>query len=146
MDNNMTQHPLLLPLFVQLLLVLLVWLNLYRTRIGYMKKHRIHPQKVASRSQATEMLKEVSSGADNFANQFELPVIFYVACLLSMQFNVEGMLITITAWLFVAGRYVHSLIHLTNNKVMHRFLIYVASGWMLWIMVALIGFELFTGK
>ena len=63
-----------------------------------------------------------------------------------MQFNVEGLFITLSAWLFVVGRYLHSFIHLTNNKVMHRFLVYVASGWMLWIMVALIAFELFTAQ
>jgi hypothetical protein len=39
------------------------------------------------------------------------------------------------AWLYVALRYVHSFIHLTYNRVIHRFAVYVLSTvilFMLW--------------
>jgi hypothetical protein len=31
------------------------------------------------------------------------------------------------AWLYVALRYIHSFIHLTYNRVIHRFAVYVLS-------------------
>ena len=44
------------------------------------------------------------------------------------------------AWLFVALRIVHSAIHCTYNKVIHRFYAYLAGGsvlWVLWAVLAL---------
>jgi hypothetical protein len=38
------------------------------------------------------------------------------------------------AWAYVALRSLHSLIHVTYNRVMHRFLVYVASTLLLFAM------------
>jgi hypothetical protein len=64
--------------------------------------------------------------ANAFENQFEMPVLFFVAALLAMQF--EASLIEVgLAWLFVVSRYVHAFIHLTSNHVVPRFFVYAAG-------------------
>jgi hypothetical protein len=52
----------------------------------------------------------------NLANQFELPVIFYAAVVLLIATNNVTTIDFIAAWMFVAGRVVHSLVQcLTDN-------------------------------
>lgn len=52
----------------------------------------------------------------NLANQFELPVIFYAAVVLLVATRNVTTLDVIAAWIFVAGRVVHTLVQtLTDN-------------------------------
>ncbi len=76
----------------------------------------------------------------NFVNLFEMPVLFYVLCLaLYMTHNVSETPLVL-AWIYVALRIVHSLIHVTYNKIMHRFFVYALSSFLLlgmWVMFAI---------
>jgi len=52
----------------------------------------------------------------NLANQFELPVVFYVLVVLLVATKNVTTLDVIAAWVFVAGRVVHTLVQtLTDN-------------------------------
>jgi hypothetical protein len=69
--------------------------------------------------------------AYNLANQFELPVIFYAAVVLLIATNNVTHVDIIAAWLFVAGRVVHTLVQCLTDNVPLRgqvFLINVAGG------------------
>ena len=128
-----------LPGFAMVVLTALVWWRMYTMRIGQMKRERIHPQRVATSAQAAALLTD-SRAADNFRNLFELPVLFYFGLVVADRLDrVDAVSITL-AWLFVALRIAHSLVHVTYNKVMHRFIAYVAGGvalWLFWIYVAI---------
>src|SRR6478609_2446836 len=67
--------------------------------------------------------KRVSNAFDN---QFQLPVLFYVACGLSLAFGsiwIEAVL----AWLFVASRIVHAAVFAWRNHVPSRFASYAVG-------------------
>lgn len=123
-------NQLIWPLFAMALLSSLVWLRLFVTRIGEMKRRQIHPQQVATSVQTS--LLEDTRAADNFRNLFELPVLFYVASLLAIHLNLESVILLVLAWAFVAFRFLHSYIHCTYNRVMDRFRVYLISGIVLW--------------
>jgi hypothetical protein len=127
-----------IPGFAMVLLTAIVWWRMYTMRIAQMKRERIHPQKVATSAQAAALLTD-SRAADNFLNLFELPVLFYFALVVADRLGrVDGVSVAL-AWLFVALRIVHSGIHVTYNRVMHRFIAYVAGGvalWLLWLYLA----------
>ncbi len=54
--------------------------------------------------------------ARNLSNQFELPVIFYALVILLLILNRVTLVDVIAAWVFVAGRILHSLVQcLTDN-------------------------------
>lgn len=55
-----------------------------------------------------------------FNNMFEIPLLFYVACLASLAMEQVTSFSLITAWSFVLSRYIHTWIHLTYNNVLHR--------------------------
>ena len=133
----MMEKAFLLPLFAMVLLNLLVWLRLYQTRLGEMKRRRIHPQSVASSAQMAAL--EDTRAADNFRNLFELPVLFYAAVLLIIVSRSDSLVLLALAWAFVALGYLHSYIHCTYNRVKDRFSAYLFSGlalWALWGMLA----------
>jgi hypothetical protein len=58
--------------------------------------------------------------ANCYANQFELPVIFYVLCLIALLTGKADFLMVVLAWTFVASRIVHALIHTGSNIVPQR--------------------------
>lgn len=66
-----------------------------------------------------------------FNNQFEIPVLFYVACTLYISLGVESFLGLMFAWFFVVFRYVHAFIHLTYNNLIHR----MSSFWLAFLSV-----------
>ena len=70
----------------------------------------------------------VSIANRNYMNLLELPMLFYVS---SVMFFVTGKVDTIVvsmAWVYVGLRSIHSLIHLTYNKVRHRLIPFVMSN------------------
>lgn len=125
------------PVAAMAALTFVVWLRMYFMRVAQMKRERIHPQAVATSAQAAARLTD-SAAADNFRNLFELPVLFYVAALVAVQTRQVGMVTLLLAWAFVVLRIVHSAIHCTYNKVVHRFTAYVAGGSVLWALWAVL--------
>lgn len=129
------------PAIAMVALTFVVQMRLYFTRIGEMKRERIHPQSIATSAAAASRLKDTNA-ADNFKNLFEMPVLFYPALIIAfLTAQVTPTTLTL-AWLFVASRIVHSAIHCGYNKVMHRFYAYLAGSWVLWILWGVLAFGL----
>ena len=124
----MLYKPMLLPMLALVLLTFVVWVYLYITRIAEMKRKQIDPQSLNVRSKTQELLPDSVGPANNFMNLLEMPVLFYLAVLLSLILLVQDQVLVILAWTYVLLRYVHSLIHCTYNKVMHRFQVYFLSS------------------
>jgi hypothetical protein len=117
--------PIWLPCAALVGLTAAVWVKLYADRLGEMRAKRIDPQALAS-ARATAQL-ERPQAAENFRNLFEVPVLFYVLCAALVLTGGSTPGFVAAAWAYVALRVVHSLIHVTYNRVTHRFLVYVAS-------------------
>lgn len=62
--------------------------------------------------------------AANFTNQFETPVIFFALIMLAMETGATGYVMAILAWLYVATRVVHTVIHIGPNKLRLRGAVY----------------------
>ena len=120
--------PLLLPLLAQVLMTFIVLYIMGRKRVNEIKKMKIHPQRTDVRTHAREVFKESEAAADNFHNQLETPILFYVVILLTLMLMVQDYVIVALAWTFVALRYIHSFIHITYNRVLHRFSVFVFSS------------------
>jgi hypothetical protein len=103
-----------------------VWVKLYADRFGEMRAKRISPQSLATARAAAGQL-ERSQAADNFRNLFEVPVLFYLLCVALAMNGGSTRGFVAAAWAYVGLRGVHSLIHVTYNRVTHRFLAYAAS-------------------
>jgi hypothetical protein len=76
----------------------------------------------------------------NFNNQFEIPVLFYIVCLLFLVLDIDSSLGLVLAWSFVFARFFHAVVHITYNKLYHR----MFAFWMGNILVAALWVTLVT--
>ena len=140
----MDTRAIFLPALAMVALTFAVWWRMYFARVGQMKRERIHPQRVATSAQATALLTD-SRAADNFRNLFELPVLFYVALLVADRIEMVDGISLALAWAFVLLRAIHSAVHVTYNRVMHRFAAYVAGAMVLWLLWGYLAVGLLSG-
>ena len=123
----MKQSAIFWPMTVQVLLTLVVAVRMYQTRIAELYRRRIRPQELATSRSALAASLENVAAADNFRNLFELPVLFFAVCpVLYITNGVTPLQLTL-AWAFVLLRIAHSSIHITYNRVIHRFRVFVLS-------------------
>jgi len=64
----------------------------------------------------------------NYMNLLELPVLFYLGCVLFYLLEAVTPTLVTLAWLYVGLRIAHSIVHLSWNHVWHRFALFVASN------------------
>ncbi|HKO86901.1 MAG TPA: MAPEG family protein [Burkholderiales bacterium] len=133
---------ILLPAFALVVLTAIVAGALYRERFSEMRRKRLDPQSLSTSANIRQSLDNTQA-SDNFKNLFEMPVLFYTLCAFLAAGQVVSSFFVVGAWLYVLLRYVHSYIHLTYNRVMHRFLAYVLSMLVLFTLWAVYGIRLF---
>ncbi len=81
-----------------------------------------------------------ATAARNLSNQFELPVLFFAACLSLFVTGGAGPVAVLVAWGFVLARVAHSLIHVTSNRLRYRrpaFVVGFVLNLLLWGLLAL---------
>ena len=77
-------------------------------------------------------------------NLLELPILFYVVCLLLYITDGTSRMTVSTAWIYVGLRVVHSIIHLSYNRVVHRLIAFVASNLALIVLWGLAAVGIFS--
>ncbi|ATC96945.1 hypothetical protein PTUN_b0583 [Pseudoalteromonas tunicata] len=118
---------LFLTVFIQVLLTFSVMYIMGKRRFAAAKNKQI--EMAAFKTMALDNAPEhVIAAGRNFLTQFELPVLFYVAVLMSLQLNLTGWFSVACAGLFVLSRVIHSVIHLGSNDVFKRYKSFVLGA------------------
>lgn len=121
-------HPeILMPTVGMTAIIAITWVKLYINRIGEMKAKKIDVEQFAGPNSIKDSLENINA-SDNFKNLFEMPVLFYVLCGLLAVAGINEPLFVCGAWAYVGLRAAHSFIHITYNRVMHRFVVYAISS------------------
>ena len=132
----MNQEAIFIPFFGMMLLSICVWFYMYYQRLSYIVRQRIDPQSLATSSEISGLIPaHISTPSENLINLFELPVLFYAACLYLYTTHHVDTVYLVLAYCFLAFRVAHSVIHCTYNKVMHRFYVYLLSAMSLWVLI-----------
>jgi hypothetical protein len=106
------------------ILVFVITVLLYFERIPRIARREVRIGDIAL--DASGWPQRAQQVANAFSNQFEVPVLFFVACGLALYFGAT-LLEAALAWGFVASRWVHAFIHVTSNHVPRRFFAYAAG-------------------
>jgi hypothetical protein len=114
-------------MLVLVFLTFLVWVFMYVQRLTEISRKSIDPQDLQDRVRAQALLTDSANSSNNLKNLFELPILFYTAVLLSLFLMIQDSLLVQLSWGFVVLRVVHSVVHCTYNRVMHRFIAYAIS-------------------
>mgnify|MGYP001353622160 FL=1 len=123
----MNQIALLTPVFVLILWTFTIFLIVSYGRTRFMKD----PQDAAHTKDLKGTLPAwVERAADNYNHLFEQPVAFYAVTLAIALINSIDPLMMQLAWAFVTLRIIHSLVQLTFNLVLVRFMIFLI-GWLI---------------
>jgi len=121
----MSDLTLLAPLFAHVTLVFWLLMRLGHGRVSTSRAGQVRLRDVAlSNDGWPEQNRKI---ANNYRNQFELPVLFYAVVILVIVTGTNGPILVALAWTFVGARIVHSLIHTGSNRVLHRFYAFISN-------------------
>jgi hypothetical protein len=113
---------LVAPVLAQILLTLIVLVLLGRARVAAVKAGKVRLSEIAVSS--TGWPEDVRRIQANVSNQFETPVLFYVLCGVTVFTGAANLFTAVCAWLYVASRLAHWLVHTGSNNVITRFRIF----------------------
>jgi hypothetical protein len=123
----MRDFDILCPLCALAAWTFLILLLIPFVRVRSVRRREISPNDFKfGESQAVP--PNVSIPNRNYMNLLELPMLFYVVCLLLYVTAGASRVAIFVAWAYVALRVVHSLIHLTYNHVLHRLAAFTLSN------------------
>jgi hypothetical protein len=134
----MTVQMVLLPVFV---LVGLTFFLLFGMAVGRgraISGGGVKPRDVTSGQ--PNWPARVAQVGDCFANQFELPVLFYVLIAIALPIRHADLIIVMLSWVFVVTRFAHAGIFVTSNDLRTRSLAWFAGALVLlamWVYFAL---------
>ena len=131
----MSIQSVLLPVFLQVALVFGL--------LGAMAKSRMDATKQGVRASDVALSNDgwptrAKQISNCYANQFEMPVLFFLAVILGIVVHQTGWLFVLLEWLFVACRFGHAFVHTTSNNLTFRgplFLGSAAATLLLWLLI-----------
>jgi hypothetical protein len=129
----MNQVDILLPMSTLVILTFIVLLFIPFRRFRATFARQVTPEDFAL-GESSNVPASVSLPNRNYMNLLELPVLFYVLCLaLYVTENVTSFFVTM-AWVYVAARILHSIVHISYNNVIHRLVCFATSNVILLVM------------
>ena len=134
----MSVQMVLLPLFVQIGLTFCVMMGMAVARGRALSSGEAKIRDIALR-QPNWPVRATQLG-NCFANQFELPVLFYVLIAVALPLRHADLIIVMLSWVFVVTRFVHAGIFVTSNDMRTRSLAWFAGALVLmamWVYFAL---------
>lgn len=121
MSNSSVFWPVLAQVFLTLVMFILM---------GARKSRAVKAGQVDRQATALDNRKwpeEVVKVSNNIANQFEVPVLFYVLCLVLYSLDAVGVVALVLAWLFALSRYAHAVAHVGANYVPVRMRLFIVG-------------------
>ena len=112
------------PVIAHVALVFGLYFLLSFRRVGAVKEGRARADQFReNRDEPPESLVVKNA----IANQFELPVLFYVVNILLYLVDADNPATVAGGWLFVALRYAHAYVHVTSNRLRYRRPLFIAG-------------------
>ena len=122
----MSVQMVLLPVFIQIGLTFALLFGMATTRTRALTSGETKMRDIALRQpnwpvQATQF-------GNCFANQFEIPVLFYILIAIALPLRHADLVIVLLSWVFVVTRFAHAGIFVTSNDVRPRSLAWFAGA------------------
>jgi hypothetical protein len=136
----MNSNYIIWPVLAQVFLTLMLFIILGVRKTKAVKAGEVNRQQAALSNRVWP--EDVIKVSDNIANQFEVPVLFYVLCLVLHSINAAGLGSIMLAWLFVLSRFAHAYVHLGSNYVPVRFRLFLVGCLVMITMLMLVAWKL----
>lgn len=131
---------ILYPVFAQIVLTMVVMVGMGLARRDAIASGEVRYSDVAVDS--SRWPERARKWANCYSNQFELPVVFYVLCLIALMTRNADVIMVGLAWLFVASRVAHAYVHTGSNVVLRRGGVFLIGFIVVVLMTAILLFRL----
>ncbi len=121
----MSVQMVLLPVFIQIGLTFALLFAMAVTRTRSLSSGETRMKDIALREQ--NWPAKATQFGNCFANQFELPVLFYVLIAIALPLRHADLFIVLMSWVFVVTRFAHAGVFVTSNDVRPRSLAWFAG-------------------
>ncbi len=121
----MSVQMVLLPVFVQVGFVFALLFGMATARTRSLQSGETRIRDIALRQ--PNWPERATAIGNCFANQFEVPVLFYVLIALALPLRHADLVIVMLSWVFVVTRFAHAGIFVTSNDVRTRSLAWFAG-------------------
>src|SRR5215470_9157005 len=128
----MSVQMVLLPLFVQVALTFALLFGMASARTRSLQSGETRMRDIALRQ--PNWPARVTAVGNCFANQFEVPVLFYVLIAIALPLRHADLIIVMLSWVFVVTRFAHAGIFVTSNDVRTRSLAWFAGVIVVFVM------------
>lgn len=127
------------PIVALMIWTMVMWVWMYATRIPAMQRDpAIDTANLKGTTGAglrAQLPEKVGWKADNYNHLHEAPTLFYaVAIVLALIGQGDGMN-ALLAWIYAGLRIIHSLVQVTANRVMVRFVLFALSSFVLMALI-----------
>ena len=140
---------ILQPVVALMIWTMIMWVWMYATRIPAMQKHPdIDANKLVGATGASlrAMLPErVNWKADNYNHLHEQPTVFYAVGVVLAIIGAGDGIPTLLAWIYVGLRVIHTIVQVTANRVMARFVLFAVSSLVLMGLIGIAAARVFGG-
>lgn len=142
----MIESQILQPIVALMIWTMVMWAWMYATRIPAMSKAKVDPDRMVRDPEASldrELPATVQWKAHNYNHLHEQPTVFYAVGIVLALIGFGDGMNALLAWIYVGLRVLHSLVQVTANKVMVRFVLFLLSSLILIVLIAQAAFQLF---
>ena len=138
----MKENYIFLPILVQLGLVFWLYIYLAIVKSRAMKAGLVDEKRRALHNDAwPDSVLQVNNC---IRNQFEVPVLFYVLVILLWLTQSVNIVMQVLAWLFIASRIIHAIIHTGTNYVPLRRRVFMLGCFILIVMTTYLAYSIFV--
>ncbi|NEV02340.1 MAPEG family protein [Bradyrhizobium uaiense] len=121
----MSVQMVLLPVFVQIGLTFALLFGMATLRTRTLASGETRMKDIALRQ--PNWPERATQFGNCFANQFELPVLFYVLIAIALPLRRADLFIVLMSWVFAVARFAHAGVFVTSNDVRPRSLAWFAG-------------------
>src|SRR5690606_28841614 len=121
----------LYPMIALVFLTLGILLLMAKRRFAAMKRGQVSPNYFKLYKDDSNVPDEILVLSRSYINQFELPILFYLLIIVLILTDRADQTSLLFSWLFVITRYIHTIIHITKNKLILRMRAFVAGFFIL---------------
>lgn len=140
---------ILQPVVALMIWTMIMWVWMYATRIPAMQKHPdIDANRLVGATGASlrAMLPErVNWKADNYNHLHEQPTLFYAVGIVLAIIGAGDGVPALLAWIYTGLRIIHTIVQVTANKVMVRFVLFAVSSAVLMALIGIAAVRVFGG-
>ena len=136
----MQAQSIIYPMAALFLLNIIVMFTMLFFRIKAVRTRKVSPR-YFKLNKGEDIPDHLEALSQNYSNLLELPLLFYIACITLIVLNLNVQDFVVYAWMYVGFRYLHSLIHVTYNHILHRLFVFAVSGFVLiamWVKLVLL--------